>query len=75
MIVQSVDLTAGQVDDQVRAALAGRIVIEQAKGVLADALDLDMAAAYLHLVDHAAATGTTLTDTAAHLIAQAQRRT
>jgi GAF domain-containing protein len=73
-IVQSTDLTNSQLHDRVRAALAGRTVIEQAKGVLAQTLKLDMAAAYQHLVRHADDHGTTLTEAASHLIHEALRR-
>lgn len=74
VIVQSVDLTSNQLQDRIRAALAGRTVIEQAKGVLAHAMNLDMAAAYQQLVQRATGNDTTLTDIAAQVIQQAQRR-
>jgi transcriptional regulator with GAF, ATPase, and Fis domain len=74
VIVQSPELTEGQLEDRVRIALAGRIVVEQAKGVLAQTTGLDMAAAYRLLVERAGANGTTLTETARELIRQAQRR-
>lgn len=74
VIVQSAELSIGQLDERIRSALTGRIVIEQAKGVLAQTAGLDMAAAYKLLVHRAAADGTTLTETAAEIIQQAHRR-
>lgn len=75
VIVQSTTLTSTELDERVRTALAGRTVIEQAKGVLAEATGIDMATAYQHLVRHAIENHTSLTDAATHLIHQAQRRT
>jgi transcriptional regulator with GAF, ATPase, and Fis domain len=74
VIVQTTELTNSQLEQRIRAALAGRVTIEQAKGVLAHTLDLDMAAAYQYLVQQTASNGSTLTDTAAQVIQQAQRR-
>lgn len=75
VIVQSTTLTSTEVDERVRTALAGRTVIEQAKGVLAETTGADMASAYRQLVRHAAENHTSLTDAATHIIQQAQRRT
>jgi GAF domain-containing protein len=73
-IVQSTDLTDRQLEERVRTALAGRTVIEQAKGVLAHTGNLPMDAAYQHLVQYAADHNTTLTDAATTIIQQAQQR-
>ncbi|MEV8372290.1 GAF and ANTAR domain-containing protein [Kribbella sp. NPDC056861] len=75
VIVQSTDLTASQLDERIGIALAGRTVIEQAKGVLAHTTGVDMATAYQRLTERAAANGSTLTETAGEIIRQAQRRT
>ncbi|MCK0115702.1 GAF and ANTAR domain-containing protein [Isoptericola sp. S6320L] len=53
-------------------ALAGRVVIEQAKGALAERLDLDMARAYDALVERSLRTGTTVTETARSVLQEAQ---
>ncbi|WBQ03490.1 GAF and ANTAR domain-containing protein [Kribbella sp. CA-293567] len=74
VIVQSTALTPSQLNDRIRAALAGRIVIEQAKGVLAQTTGLDPAAAYRLLVERASGDGATLTDTAQQTIRHAMRR-
>jgi ANTAR domain/GAF domain len=74
VIVQSAEVTADQITDRVRQALAARTVIEQAKGVLAYSRGLDMAAAYDLLRELAAASGRKLTAAAADVIAQAQRQ-
>ncbi|GAB2614903.1 GAF and ANTAR domain-containing protein [Kribbella endophytica] len=73
-IVQTTDLTDNQLEERIRTALAGRTVIEQAKGVLAHTSNLDMAAAYQHLVQHASDNATTLTGAATEIIQQAQQR-
>jgi transcriptional regulator with GAF, ATPase, and Fis domain len=75
VIVQSTTLTSTELDERVRTALAGRTVIEQAKGVLAETRGTDMATAYRLLVRHAVENHTSLTDAATHIIRQAQRRT
>ena len=55
-------------------ALDGRVVIEQAKGVLAQQLDADMETAYTALVDLAAQNGIPLSAMAAAVVHQAYRR-
>jgi GAF domain-containing protein len=74
VIVQSTDLTASQLEERISNALAGRTVIEQAKGVLSHTAGIDMATAYQELAERAAANGSTLTETAGQIIQQAQRR-
>jgi ANTAR domain len=59
--------------DRVEAALEGRVVVEHAKGVLAQSLGLDMEAAYDHLVHRALETTSTLSQTARQVIQDAHR--
>ena len=59
---------------QITDALEGRVVIEQAKGVLAYVVDLDMAAAYVELQARAEADGSTLSDAARNVIREARSR-
>jgi transcriptional regulator with GAF, ATPase, and Fis domain len=61
-------------DERIRAALAGRVVIEQAKGVLAQSLGLDPADAYDHLLRLVIDTGSTLSATAREVIRTAHER-
>ena len=53
-------------------ALAGRVVVEQAKGVLAQRLDLDMADAYDALLARALRDGSALTRSALDVLREAQ---
>ncbi len=53
-------------------ALAGRVVVEQAKGVLAQRLDLDMADAYDALLARALRDGSTLARSALDVLREAQ---
>lgn len=50
--------------DRLRTILAGRMAVEQAKGILAERGDLDVADAFVRLRDHARRTGRRLTDLA-----------
>ncbi|MCL3818832.1 GAF and ANTAR domain-containing protein [Aeromicrobium wangtongii] len=59
--------------DRIDAALAGRVLIEQAKGVMARHRGVGMGDAYDLLIERATASGRTLTEAAAELVAQAQR--
>jgi transcriptional regulator with GAF, ATPase, and Fis domain len=74
LIVQTADLSADQVTERVQQVLQARTSIEQAKGVLAYTRGVDMAAAYDLLRRLAADKDTTITDTAASIIARAQSR-
>jgi AmiR/NasT family two-component response regulator len=73
VMVQSTDLTLRQVTDRVQQALQARTSIEQAKGVLAYRHSVDMADAY-ELLRRMAGADSTLTATAAAVIAEARRR-
>ncbi len=74
VIIQSTTLTSSELDERVRTALAGRTVIEQAKGVLAETTGSDMATAYQLLVRHAVENHTSLTDAATQIIEQVRGR-
>jgi transcriptional regulator with GAF, ATPase, and Fis domain len=74
VIIQSAELTPGQLDERIRTALAGRTVIEQAKGVLAQLSSVDMAGAYDLLVQRAAESGVSLTQAANGIIEDARKR-
>jgi transcriptional regulator with GAF, ATPase, and Fis domain len=74
VIVQSAELTPSQLDERIQAALAGRSVLEQAKGVLAQLTGVDMAAAYELLVQRATSDGSSLTETAIGIIQEAGKR-
>lgn len=74
VIVQPVQVDQVDLLASLRRALEGRVVVEQAKGVLAYQLGVDMAAAYDELVRRSDQDGLSLTETAAATVAQAQRR-
>jgi len=74
VIVQPVVLTGTELDERVRVVLDGRTVVEQAKGVLAERSDVDVATAYQLLVQRAVQNGSTLTEAATAVIEEAQRR-
>lgn len=57
-------LRKSMIAEQLRAALDSRVVIEQAKGVLAERLGVDMAAAFAELRSHARNHNLKLTDVA-----------
>jgi transcriptional regulator with GAF, ATPase, and Fis domain len=74
VVVRPERLAAQDVDRRLARALGGRVAVEQAKGVLAQQLGLDMAAAYEELIDRSARRGRTLTDTARDVIRRAHQR-
>ena len=73
-IVQPVALGCEDLTERITAALEGRVVVEQAKGVLAVQLGLDMAAAYDELIARSAVNGTTLAQVAHNVVRAAQAR-
>ncbi|MFD2795344.1 GAF and ANTAR domain-containing protein [Promicromonospora vindobonensis] len=74
VLLQPERLEQHDVADRLERALAGRVVVEQAKGVLAHQLAVDMEAAYAALVDRAAQDGKPLSATARTVVEQAYRR-
>lgn len=67
------DIDASRLADRLGQALDSRIVVEQAKGVLAEQHQIDMAEAYERLVRDAIGHGRPLTAWAADVVKQAQR--
>ena len=67
------DIDASRLADRLGDALDSRIVVEQAKGVLAEQHQIDMAEAYERLVRDAIGHGRPLTSWAADVVAEAQR--
>jgi GAF domain-containing protein len=55
-------------DEQLQYALDSRIIIEQAKGMLAEHAQIDMAAAFDHIRARSRNTNTKLTDLATHIV-------
>jgi len=73
-IVQPASLGDDDLAERITAALEGRVVVEQAKGVLAYQLGLDMAGAYDELVTRSTANGSTLAQVAQNVVRSAQAR-
>lgn len=74
VLLQPERLEQHDVADRLERALAGRVIVEQAKGVLAHRLGIDMETAYTTLVDRAAQDGSALSATARTVVEQAYRR-
>ena len=74
VIVQTAELSSAELTERVELALAGRTVIEQAKGVLAQIAEVDMATAYELLARRAAENGSSLTEAAQQIIEDARKR-
>jgi len=74
VIIQPAAVTSVELGERVRLALAGRTVVEQAKGVLAETTGADMATAYQLLVRRAGQDHSTLTEAAIRIIQEAQHR-
>jgi AmiR/NasT family two-component response regulator len=74
VIVQPTGQTPEQVTERIQQALDARTIIEQAKGVLAYARELDMSAAYDLLRALAAERQSSLTAIAAGVIARGRQR-
>jgi transcriptional regulator with GAF, ATPase, and Fis domain len=64
----------GQLEARLKDALEARVVLEQAKGVLADSQNLSMGEAYVSLLQGARANDKPLTEWAEHVVARAQHR-
>lgn len=73
-LVQVPSLGLAEVYERAAEVLRERVVIEQAKGVLAHTEGVDMATAYRRVVDRAAADGRSVTEVAEQVVADAQRR-
>lgn len=73
-LVQPRRLSAEELARRVSEALEGRVVIEQAKGVLAQTMGIDTAAAYDELVDRAAGEQSTPSEVARQVIDEASQR-
>ncbi len=74
LIIHSDELATEQLHGRLQQALSTRVVIEQAKGVLAEQRGLDMAQAYESLVQDSIDRRTPLADWAATVVADAVRR-
>lgn len=68
IVTQRAAEDARAVNEQLQGALNSRIVIEQAKGIIAEALGIDMQAAFVRLRGHARNSNTKLGDAARALI-------
>ncbi|MGY4642325.1 GAF and ANTAR domain-containing protein [Cellulomonas sp. URHB0016] len=73
-IVQPTALADDELGRRVTEALAGRVVVERAKGVLAVQLDVDMAQAYAELLRRSSSDGSSLAATAEQIVHAAQQR-
>ncbi len=71
VVVQSVTVTTDQVKARLHEAMVARNVVEQAKGVLAYRMDLDLDAAYDALLRRADQNGGALTQVALDVVAEA----
>ncbi len=74
LIISSDEIAAEQLNDRLQNALETRIAIEQAKGVLAEQHDLDMAQAYELLVQSSMDRRVPLADWAANVVQDASRQ-
>lgn len=74
VVARAVPLHPEQVEENLRAALAGRIVVEQAKGVLAYQRGTDPDEAFDELRRRARAVGSTLSGTAQQVVRSVDRR-
>lgn len=72
LVVHLGEVPAEQLSDRLKNALGARVVLEQAKGVLADSHDVSMAEAYTLLVQSARDHDRPLTEWATHVIRSAQ---
>jgi hypothetical protein len=71
-IVNSDPVSAETARERIEAALAGRVVIEQAKGVIAELQGLSASDAYQWLVEEARLTDRPITELASNVVEAAQ---
>lgn len=74
VVMQAAEPGVSHVSDRIRSALAGRIIIEQAKGVIAHQQTVDMSDAYDLLVRTATRNRTSLTVAAEAVVTAAEHR-
>lgn len=74
LLTRDLDLSSDEVTTRVKAVVDGRVIIEQAKGVLAHRYRLTMSDAYDRLSDMADNNGYTLTQTATQVVQRAVQR-
>ncbi|MCA5893997.1 GAF and ANTAR domain-containing protein [Isoptericola sp. NEAU-Y5] len=74
LVAQPANVPDDEIDLRLGQALGARVVVEQAKGVLAQTLGIDMAKAYEVLLERRDRSGATLTETGHRIIAEAQVR-
>jgi len=74
LVIHVDELSVQETAARIRAALESRTLIEQAKGVLSHREGIDMAAAYNRILVMSSKQSSTLTSTAAEVIAEAQQR-
>lgn len=74
VVMQAGPLRECPVGERIRSALAGRVVIEQAKGVLAYQQSLDLSTSYDLLVKTSTRSRASLTATAGRIVTAAQHR-
>ena len=75
VLVQALDVSREEIAARIERAIVDRAAVERAKGVLAYLHDLDMEAAFEHLVRRADEEGADLTETALRVIAEQVRTT
>lgn len=74
VVMRAAELGVSHVSDRIRSALAGRIIIEQAKGVIAYQQTVDMSDGYDSLVRTATRNRMSLTVAAEEVVTAAGRR-
>jgi electron transfer flavoprotein alpha subunit len=72
LIVQTADIDLDEVRQRVEEVLTSRVLIEQAKGVIAETRGVEMAEAYTTLLQLADQRGATLTSTAQTVLDEAR---
>lgn len=67
------DLSTEEIERRVLETLESRVVVEQAKGVIAYRQEVDMEAAFRYLVGVAAEEGSSVSEVAARTVAEARQ--